>query len=306
MSTSDTTGRGRVAGLDHVELGVPDLEAAVAFYRDVWGLRLISDEIGGGRAGLATTGADRPDLWLRRQPIADLVSIGMAVADVEELDRLSADLRRQARPESMSPLMAVARRSRIPTRTASFWRSRTPQGRAVAVLRWTSPPLQGRPPGPAHRPPPPWRASTPRLGFHVTDRTTAGMSFFRCAADHHTLAFFASGDGGLQHLAFDVATTDAVMSGVAQLREHGVHPIWGPGRHGPGDNVFAYFEDPAGHIIEYFGDLETFAVDDWPEEPRFWGPEHRGDRWGLAGPPPPQFGRGRPSGATSKPSGGEG
>ena len=268
---------------------------------------MISDEIGGGRAGLATTGADRPDLWLRRQPIADLVSIGMAVADVEELDRLSADL-----AQTGATRVDVAPDGR----SATF--SDPDQNRVVLVVEDT--PRVGPSPSSDGRVRPfkvghlvlhtadaaSMESFYARLGFHVTDRTAAGMSFLRCAADHHTLAFFASGDGGLQHLAFDVATTDAVMSGVAQLREHGVHPIWGPGRHGPGDNVFAYFEDPAGHIIEYFGDLETFAVDDWPEEPRFWGPEHRGDRWGLAGPPPPQFGRGRPSGATSKPSGGEG
>ena len=35
---------------------------------------------------------------------------------------------------------------------------------------------------------------------------------------------------------------------------------WGVGRHGPGDNVFAYFIDPVGIVIEYTA--EVLQVDD--------------------------------------------
>ena len=39
------------------------------------------------------------------------------------------------------------------------------------------------------------------------------------------------------------------------------YPIaWGVGRHGPGDNVFAYFIDPVGFVIEYTA--EVLQVDD--------------------------------------------
>lgn len=127
------------------------------------------------------------------------------------------------------------------------------------------------------------------LGFVVTDRTAPGMSFMRSNSDHHSLAFVPSSTSWLQHVAYDVGDVDNVMKGVAALATFGMRPLWGPGRHGPGRNVFAYFQDPMGTIIEYYGDLEQFAVVDADIEPKIWGPEHRGDTWGLAGAPPPAF-----------------
>lgn len=128
------------------------------------------------------------------------------------------------------------------------------------------------------------------LGFQVSDRTHIGMSFLRCNLDHHSIALVSgrSGQRGLQHVAYDIGTVDDVMREYARLREDGVECIWGVGRHGPGNNVFSYFRDPGGNVVENYGDMEK--VDD-PEvsEARFWGPEHKGDVWGVAGPPPRAF-----------------
>jgi catechol 2,3-dioxygenase len=57
------------------------------------------------------------------------------------------------------------------------------------------------------------------------------------------------------------------------------------GRHGPGDNVFAYFVDPTGIVIEYTA--EVLQVDD---DYRVKGssewvwPPGRTDHWGIAPP----------------------
>ncbi|MBV8157037.1 MAG: VOC family protein [Dyella sp.] len=128
------------------------------------------------------------------------------------------------------------------------------------------------------------------LGLHVTDRTHLGMSFLRCNSAHHTLALARSKQGrtGLQHAAFDVGTVDQVMRERGRLDRAGIQCIWGVGRHGPGNNVFSYYRDPAGHVIEYYGEME-----EWPlapaGEPRLWGPEHKGDIWEVAGPAPEPF-----------------
>jgi catechol 2,3-dioxygenase len=67
--------------------------------------------------------------------------------------------------------------------------------------------------------------------------------------------------------------------------DHG-HPIgWGVGRHGPGDNVFAYFVDPAGTVIEYTA--EVLQIDDSyvAKGPTDWvWPPGRTDQWGIAPP----------------------
>ena len=48
MSTTDTPGRlpaGLFTAIDHVGVAVPDYDAAVAFYRDVLGMRLVHEEV---------------------------------------------------------------------------------------------------------------------------------------------------------------------------------------------------------------------------------------------------------------------
>jgi catechol 2,3-dioxygenase len=62
---------------------------------------------------------------------------------------------------------------------------------------------------------------------------------------------------------------------------------WGVGRHGPGNNVFAYFVDPAGFVIEYTA--EVLQVDDnyVAGSPQDWvWPPGRSDHWGIAPPKP--------------------
>lgn len=127
------------------------------------------------------------------------------------------------------------------------------------------------------------------LGLHVTDRTAMGMSFLRCNADHHSFALVRSkGKVGLQHVAFDVGSIDTVMREKGRLSALGIECIWGVGRHGPGNNIFAYYTDPAGHVFEFYCDMEK-VPGDTVAEPIFWGPEHKGDIWGVAGAAPACF-----------------
>jgi catechol 2,3-dioxygenase len=53
---------------------------------------------------------------------------------------------------------------------------------------------------------------------------------------------------------------------------------WGPGRHGPGNNLFFMVEDPDGHKVEFSAELERMppemAPRTWPHEQRtlnLWG-----------------------------------
>ena len=68
------------------------------------------------------------------------------------------------------------------------------------------------------------------------------------------------------------------------LRHLGFVPIWGPGRHGPGNNAFAYFGDPVGYVPEVTTGLIDVEESNWV--PRVWQrvPE-QSDLWGTAGPP---------------------
>lgn len=120
------------------------------------------------------------------------------------------------------------------------------------------------------------------LGFRVSDRTK-GMVFVRCNSSHHSTAFARAGFSSLNHIAFEMEDVDAVMRGVGRLRDHGATPAWGPGRHGPGDNVFAYFIAPFGAVVEFSTAVEIVTEDYQVGAPEDWTwPENRIDQWGMS------------------------
>lgn len=120
------------------------------------------------------------------------------------------------------------------------------------------------------------------LNFRVSDRTK-GMVFVRCNDSHHSTAFARAGFSSLNHIAFEMQDTDAVMRGVGRLRDHNRAPSWGPGRHGPGDNVFAYYIAPFGAVVEFSTAVEKVPDDYKVGAPEDWTwPENRIDQWGMS------------------------
>ena len=120
------------------------------------------------------------------------------------------------------------------------------------------------------------------LGFCVSDRTK-GMVFVRCNEAHHSTAFARAGFASLNHIAFEMDDLDAVMRGIGNMRDHGFAPAWGPGRHGPGDNVYAYYIAPYGPVIEYSTPVEKVPDDYRAGTPDEWTwPEKRIDQWGVS------------------------
>jgi len=120
------------------------------------------------------------------------------------------------------------------------------------------------------------------LGFRVSDRTK-GMVFVRCNDSHHSTAFARAGFASLNHIAFEMEDIDAVMRGIGRLRDHAMTPAWGPGRHGPGANVYAYFIAPFGPVIEFSTAVEKVAADYKTGTPEDWAwPQGRIDQWGMS------------------------
>ncbi|WP_225440204.1 VOC family protein [Amycolatopsis eburnea] len=99
------------------------------------------------------------------------------------------------------------------------------------------------------------------------------MSFIRCdrgatPADHHTLAMVLGPADRYVHSAYQVADLDALAAGGEYLRAHGYHHSWGIGRHVEGSQLFDYWRDPDGFMVEHFSDGDLF---DNTLEPG-WGP----------------------------------
>ncbi|MES2264714.1 MAG: VOC family protein [Pseudomonadota bacterium] len=123
------------------------------------------------------------------------------------------------------------------------------------------------------------------LGFTLSDRTRV-MAFMRCGSDHHSIALADADSNTLNHIAFLMPDLDSVMRGGGRMNDAGYHIEWGVGRHGPGNNAFAYFVGPADFVIEYTADVQqvddTYVAggpDDWK-----W-PPGRFDQWGISAPP---------------------
>jgi catechol 2,3-dioxygenase-like lactoylglutathione lyase family enzyme len=120
-----------------------------------------------------------------------------------------------------------------------------------------------------------------RLGFRLSDRLPGKAAWLRCNADHHGFGIAAAPVDGLHHYAFAQQDLAALGRAGDLLAQRGLSYIWGPGRHGPGDNLFTYFYDPFGGIVEFYADIlqvDNEAAyrprEDWdPKALNLWGPE---------------------------------
>ncbi|WAL68593.1 VOC family protein [Amycolatopsis cynarae] len=89
------------------------------------------------------------------------------------------------------------------------------------------------------------------------------MSFIRCdrgatPSDHHTLAMVLGPANRYVHSAYQVADLDALAAGGEYLRDRGYHHSWGIGRHIQGSQLFDYWRDPDGFMVEHFSDGDLF------------------------------------------------
>jgi catechol 2,3-dioxygenase-like lactoylglutathione lyase family enzyme len=89
------------------------------------------------------------------------------------------------------------------------------------------------------------------------------MSFIRCdrgstPADHHTLALALGPANRYVHSAYQVCDLDALAAGGEYLRDQGYFRSWGIGRHIQGSQLFDYWRDPDGFLVEHFADGDMF------------------------------------------------
>jgi catechol 2,3-dioxygenase-like lactoylglutathione lyase family enzyme len=89
------------------------------------------------------------------------------------------------------------------------------------------------------------------------------LSFIRCdrgatPADHHTLALALGPANRYVHSAYQVGDLDALAAGGEYLRERAYRRSWGIGRHIQGSQLFDYWRDPDGFLVEHFADGDMF------------------------------------------------
>ena len=123
-----------------------------------------------------------------------------------------------------------------------------------------------------------------KLGFALSDRVLhengeMATCFTRSNHEHHTIACFKSDRQGVDHHSYEAGLWDNIRDWSDHYADLDIQLMWGPGRHGPGNNLFIFIEDPDKNWIEVSAELEIIhdrPVKDWPQDPRTL------NRWGRA------------------------
>jgi catechol 2,3-dioxygenase-like lactoylglutathione lyase family enzyme len=122
------------------------------------------------------------------------------------------------------------------------------------------------------------------LGFRVSDWVDDIFLWMRCNPDHHGLAFAKTGSIRMHHFALEVIDFSYLARQAEHLMQNGYALLYGPGRHGPGQNQFEYFRDPEKNLVEFMCDIQQIW-DDATYVPRVWNSK---EPWvNLWGPNPP-------------------
>lgn len=279
----------KTAGLRGVMLATPDIARSSRFYREVWGLA----DAGSDDHGRVYFGSGAGDwmLALEASESASLARLCFELGSEEAVVTAARTLARAGVDLTKQPQMLAGP---VPRFGLVFC---DPDGRAVE-LSWAEQEIANVA---ARAPSTPSRLShvvlnsrragdirdfyIDRLGFTLSDWYADNMLIFlRCNADHHCLAFGQGTNDKINHIAFLVDDVDAVMQAMSRVKVAGYGAVWGPGRHGPGGNVFCYFEDPAGFVVEFTADVIQIAEnEDWM--PREWArTPQNGNIWGTGGP----------------------
>ena len=130
------------------------------------------------------------------------------------------------------------------------------------------------------------------LGMKLSDRTADdGFRWYRAADGYHHTIAMGPGASALHHYAFDLHCMEDLMRVADNLALKERALVWGPGRHGAGSNIFTYYADPHGCLVE--NSIEMARIDcEATYEPRSWdiseGLNGRWiNQWGT--PPTPGF-----------------
>jgi catechol 2,3-dioxygenase len=120
------------------------------------------------------------------------------------------------------------------------------------------------------------------LGMVESDRVLEGDAmaavFLRSDPEHHSFAAFRAPQSRADHHCYETNGWLDIRDWADRMASLRIPLWWGPGRHGPGNNLFFMIEDPDGHKVEFSAELElmprAMASRSWPHEQRtlnLWG-----------------------------------
>ncbi len=112
----------------------------------------------------------------------------------------------------------------------------------------------------------------------VLEKEEISAVFLRSDPEHHSFATFRAPESRPDHHCYETSSWNDIRDWGDRMAKLRIPLWWGPGRHGPGNNLFFMIEDPDGHKVEFSAELELMqqgaAYRTWPHEQRtlnLWG-----------------------------------
>ncbi|MBM3531091.1 MAG: glyoxalase [Alphaproteobacteria bacterium] len=288
----------QVKRFSHATFETPDVERQIDYFTQVVGLAVAGRE--NGKAYLATKLGDLAvqlekgsesrctRLALQTDPHADFADIRKGL----EAEGVRCDTRKDAAPG-------------VP-RVVTF---QDPKGTAIDVFAEQAPIGKNQPVagiGPLKLGHLAFCVDDPKafaefyirvLGFRLSDWIQDWFVFLRCGPDHHTVNFVRGKRTMMHHVAFELKDWAQIQSAMDFLGSKNIQLSWGPGRHGPGHNIYTYHRNPDDQIVELFTELDKMLDEslgyfdprpwhrDRPQVPKVWDKVR--DIWGT--PPTPDY-----------------
>ena len=110
---------------------------------------------------------------------------------------------------------------------------------------------------------------TEALGFDISDWLLRETAWLRCNNDHHTV-MLTQGRQDIEHIGFSIPNGPALLAWADHLSRHHTPILWGPGRHGAGNDLFLRIADSDGIHIELSTELQQYYDRDVTTPPRLW------------------------------------
>ncbi|MDF8357673.1 VOC family protein [Ensifer adhaerens] len=248
--------------LGYVALNVVDLDACVADAVAVAGVSVV--EKTADRA-LMTSNARHAELVLHKASSNEARAIGLEALDANAVAAVAANVRQAGlRLISEQPsLPAIQRSVTFATSEGHVFEVHTPMARDQ----------KPRYPGPGIHPrcidhvnlaavdPEKMTKQLEQvLGLRLSERTSGYELVWLRGADgrHHTVGF-VKGRSGIHHYSWEFSDFADFKRLGDVLDTFDRQLVWGPGRHGAGDNLFTYYVDPAGFMVECTAEMEVIS-----------------------------------------------
>jgi catechol 2,3-dioxygenase-like lactoylglutathione lyase family enzyme len=266
-----------ISRIGHAALRVRDLDAALWTATEVMGLREVERDNGWV---YLTHGAPHHSLQLRADDVDAVDHLGLEAAGAEALAEIRSRLSAAA-----LPIISEGALDRGVRDGLAF---EGPEGYIFDVYTSMSedqPPYIPRGVRPRRfghfniyltEPQPMIEMLQQVLDFRVSDYVGPG-AFLRCNVDHHGIGIGKAEPTRIHHCAWEVESIADLARLGDILDDHKRHLLWGPVRHGVGENIAAYFVDASDLIVEYYSNMlriyddADFTPGQWErDDPRFY------------------------------------